>query len=162
MTMILEKEVGRLLKKKRLTIAVAESCTGGLIAHRLTNIPGSSEYFERGIVAYSNRSKTEILKVSKIILKKYGAVSEETARAMAKGIRDISGTSLGLSVTGIAGPGGGSKDKPIGTVFIALASRNEIICKQYHLKGRREEIKSKSSEKALELLYGYLRDGISN
>lgn len=156
--MSLEKEVGELLRAQGLTLSVAESCTGGLITHRLTNIPGSSDYIERGVVVYSNLSKTELLKVPVEMIEHYGAVSEEVAKAMARGVREIARTSLGLAVTGIAGPSGGSPSKPIGTVFIALVSEKGILCNAYHFKGSREEIKFMSSEKALEMLCRFLRE----
>ena len=118
---VLEKEVAKLLVSLKLTIAVAESCTGGLICHRLTNIPGSSDYLHMGIVAYSNRSKVEFLGVPEQIIIEHGAVSEACVRAMAVGIRGLARTDLGLSVSGIAGPTGGSAEKPVGTVHMALA-----------------------------------------
>ena len=109
------------LTEKKLTIAVAESCTGGLITNRLTDVSGSSDYLERGLVTYSNAAKISMLGVPAEIIEKHGAVSEETARLMAEGVRKLAGTDLGLSSTGIAGPTGGSKEKPVGTVYIALA-----------------------------------------
>ena len=117
----LEEVVARLLLERKLTIAVAESCTGGLISHKLTNIPGSSAYFDRSIVTYSNISKETHLGVPAGILRDHGAVSAETAIAMAEGVRSVSGTNIGLSTTGIAGPAGGTKQKPVGTVFIGYA-----------------------------------------
>jgi len=155
--MSLEEEVGGLLREQGLNLSIAESCTGGLITHRLTNIPGSSDYVERSVVVYSNLSKTEMLKVPKELIEQCGAVSEEVAKAMAQGVRTMARTSLGLAVTGIAGPSGGSVSKPVGTVFIALAGEKELMCNGYHFRGNREEIKCMSSEKALEMLCDYLR-----
>jgi len=152
----LEEEVGRILREKGLTLSLAESCTGGLITHRLTNIPGSSDYIERSVVVYSNRSKIEMLNVPERVIERYGAVSEEVAKAMAQGIRVMAGASLGLSITGIAGPTGGSTEKPVGTVFIALGSADDTVCNNFRFSGNREEIKYKSSEKALEILCQYL------
>jgi len=155
--MSLDDEVGRLLREQGLNLSVAESCTGGLITHRLTNIPGSSDYVERSVVTYSNLSKTEMLKVPKELIEQCGAVSAEVAQAMAKGVRKMARTSLGLAVTGIAGPSGGRVSKPVGTVFIALAGEKGLMCNGYHFRGNREEIKCMSSEKALEMLCDYLR-----
>jgi PncC family amidohydrolase len=155
--MRLEEEAGKLLREQELTLSIAESCTGGLITHRLTNIPGSSEYVERSVVVYSNRSKTELLRIPQRMIGLYGAVSEEVAKAMALEVRTMSGTSLGLSVTGIAGPAGGSPDKPVGTVFMALASADKILCINHRFTGSRAEIKFMSSEKALEMLCRYLK-----
>jgi nicotinamide-nucleotide amidase len=145
----LEAVVGRLLRDRQAILAVAESCTGGLITHRLTNISGSSEYLERSVVVYSNRAKTELLNIPENILKEHGAVSEPTARLMAKQIRELSGSTLGLSVTGIAGPTGGSPEKPVGTVFIGIASAAGEEVKKYRFYGSREQIKLMSSQMAL-------------
>lgn len=133
----LELAVGRLLKAKGKTLAVAESCTGGLIANLVTNVPGASDWFERGIVSYSNRSKIEILGVNEKTIKKFGAVSRECAVEMARGARKISGADFGLAVTGIAGPSGGTEGKPVGTVHIALASAKGVKHVKYcHPLGR--------------------------
>jgi nicotinamide-nucleotide amidase len=145
----LEVVVGRLLRDRRSTLAVAESCTGGLISHRLTSVAGSSDYLERSVVVYSNRAKTELLNIPEDILKKHGAVSEPVAMLMAKQIRELSGTTFGLSVTGIAGPSGGSPEKPVGTVFIGVASESTEEVKQYRFYGSREQIKLMTSQMAL-------------
>jgi nicotinamide-nucleotide amidase len=131
----MERVVAALLIMRRVTIALAESCTGGLLADRLTNVPGSSAYFERGVVAYSNRAKKEILKVPQRILDRHGAVSQKVAVAMAEGVRKISGTDLGLSITGIAGPAGATAEKPIGLAFVGLAHR-EGSCAERFLFGQ--------------------------
>jgi nicotinamide-nucleotide amidase len=145
----LEAEVAQILLLQKHTIAVAESCTGGLIAFRLTNVPGSSAFFERGAVTYSNRSKTEMLSVPREVIKNYGAVSEQTAKVMAEEIRKQSGTDLGLAVTGIAGPTGGTSEKPVGTVFIALSYDEGTECQKHLFLGNREAIRQKTSETAL-------------
>lgn len=152
----LEMVVGNLLREKALKISIAESCTGGLISHRITNIPGSSNYFERGVVCYSNKSKVELLNVPANLIKEYGAVSKEVAVAMAEGIRRISRTDLGLSATGIAGPTGGRDGKPIGLVYIALATPGITDCKEYRFISDREGIKTQTSQMALDILRKYL------
>jgi PncC family amidohydrolase len=153
---ILEKRVGDALRGNKLSIAVAESCTGGLISHRITNIPGSSDYFDRGVIVYSNTSKTQLLGVPKLIIESFGAVSSETAKAMAEGIKNISRSNLGLAVTGIAGPGGVSPNKPVGLVYIALASSKPTIVKEFKFEGSRDEIKEQASEEALKMVLGFL------
>ena len=145
----LEQEVARLLISLKMTISVAESCTGGLICHRLTNISGSSDYLERGVVSYSNRSKIELLGVSSQVIREHGAVSQSCVEGMAIGIKRLAGTDLGLAVSGIAGPTGGTNDKPVGTVHMALAWDEDVQCWKYLFEGSREEIKEKASEQAL-------------
>jgi len=151
----LERIVGNLLRSHQATLAVAESCTGGLIAHRLTDIPGSSDYFERGIVVYSNRAKIELLKVPEELLAAVGAVSGPVAEKMAEGVREISRSTLGLGVTGIAGPGGGSEGKPVGTVFIALTSPQGTLSRKYQFWGNREQIKAISAHTAIDWVRRY-------
>jgi len=153
---MIEKEIGKILREKNLTIAIAESCTGGLIAHRITNVPGASRYFEMGIVTYSNHSKEKFLSVAHETLVTEGAVSEDTARQMAEGIRRSAGVHIGLSVTGIAGPQGGSIEKPLGTVFIALSSPEGVVVRKFLFQGKRVAIKKQTSEEALKLVYEYL------
>ena len=155
----LEGVVAGLLREQGRTVSVAESCTGGLITDRLTDIPGSSMYLERGLVTYSNRSKTELLGVTEDILQKHGAVSEETARLMAEGVRMLAGSDLGLATTGIAGPDGGSETKPVGTVFIALADGEETICRKFSYRWDRRRIKIIASQAALLMLKQYLTGG---
>lgn len=145
----MEEVVGNLLREEKATIAVAESCTGGLIGHRLTNIPGSSDYVERVVVTYSNQAKIDLLNVPEEVIRSYGAVSELTARFMAEGVRALAGTTLGLSTTGIAGPSGGSAEKPVGTVFISLTDGKETWTKGYHFPGDRHQIKLMTSQVAL-------------
>lgn len=151
----LEEVVGNFLRKAKATIAVAESCTGGLIGHRLTNIPGSSDYVERVLVVYSNRAKIELLKVPEEVINTYGAVSENTAKLMAEGVRNLAKTTLGLATTGIAGPTGGSLDKPVGTVYISLTDGKETLTQRYHFSGERQQIKWMTSEVALNQVRKY-------
>jgi nicotinamide-nucleotide amidase len=153
----LEDVIAGLLTEKKLTIAVAESCTGGLITSRLTDVSGSSDYLERGLVTYSNAAKISMLGVPADIIEKHGAVSEETARLMAEGVRKLAGTALGLSSTGIAGPTGGSKEKPVGTVYIALADSRQTICRHYSYRWDRKRNKDMFSEAALFLLKNFLQ-----
>jgi nicotinamide-nucleotide amidase len=131
---------------------VAESCTGGLIAHRLTEVPGSSEYFERGFVTYSNQSKVDLLEVPLELIREHGAVSEPVARAMARGARTRAGVDIALAVTGIAGPEGGSPEKPVGLVFVALSDTVGEEVERYQLPGGRSRIKRWTSQLALNLL----------
>jgi len=149
-------QIHKLLIKKKKNIAVAESCTGGLLSNLLTQIPGSSKYFILGIVAYSNQAKENILKIPRNIIAQKGAVSNNVAGLLAKSVRLIAKTDFGIGVTGIAGPGGGSKEKPVGTVFIAVDSKNKTICKKFNFSGTRLSIRRKSALKALELLKGLI------
>ena len=153
----LEEVIANLLTEKKLTIAVAESCTGGLITNRLTDVSGSSDYLERGLVTYSNAAKISMLGVPAEIIEKHGAVSEETARLMAEGVRKLAGTDLGLSSTGIAGPTGGTKEKPVGTVYIALADSKQTICRHYTFRWDRIRNKHVFSETALMMLKNFLQ-----
>jgi nicotinamide-nucleotide amidase len=147
-----EEVAGRLLTELGLTISLAESCTGGLIGHRLTGVSGSSAYFERGLVVYSNRAKEELLGVSPDTLAEFGAVSPQTAREMALGARRAGGSDVGLAVTGIAGPTGGSEDKPVGTVHFGLARGQEAETLHRRFHGGREAVKAQAAETALDLL----------
>jgi nicotinamide-nucleotide amidase len=144
--------VGRQLREQGLTLAVAESCTGGLICHRLTNVPGSSDYFQGGVVTYGNQAKLDLLRVPEETLDREGAVSEATVKAMALGAKEIFHTPLGLAVSGIAGPSGGSPEKPVGTVWIGLATPMGVEAKAYRFHGSREEIKALSAQTALDWL----------
>ena len=158
----LESLVASLLTERKLTLAVAESCTGGLIADRLTDIPGSSTFLERGVVAYSNASKIGLLGVPEQIIHEFGAVSEQTAVLMAEGVRKIGKTDLGLAVTGIAGPTGGTEEKPVGTVFIALTDGKKTICHRSFYRWDRRRIKMVSSQSALIMLKRYLTGEMRN
>ncbi len=152
----MEATVGALLKERGLTLALAESCTGGLVGHRLTNIPGSSAYVKGGVIAYSNAMKQQSLGVRAETLAAHGAVSEETAAEMAAGVRRELGSDLGLAVTGIAGPDGGTADKPVGTVCFALAAADVVHHRRYQLWGNREWVKLLSSQVALDWVRRYL------
>jgi nicotinamide-nucleotide amidase len=152
----LEALVGQLLRERKVTLAVAESCTGGLIASRITDISGSSDYFERGVVSYSIAAKEQILGVPQAILGAFGAVSLSVARAMADGVRRLSGTTFGLATTGIAGPTGGTPEKPVGLVCIALAWDGGDVAREYRLHGGRELIKYRAAQMALEMLRRHL------
>lgn len=150
-------QVHKLLIRNKKTIAVAESCTGGLLSNLLTQIPGSSQYFILGVVVYSNQAKENILKIPANIIDRYGAVSKDVARLMAKTVRAIAKTDFGIGVTGIAGPSRVAlKEKPVGTVFIALESKNKNICKKFHFVGNRLTIRKKAALKTLELLKTFL------
>ena len=154
--MTLEKKIGRILQERALTLGLAESCTGGLVASRITDIPGSSAYFMAGFVTYSNKAKTTFLSVPDKIIARHGAVSNIVAERMAKGVRAAAGVDIGLSITGIAGPAGGSPEKPVGTVFIALATRKEVFVRRFLFSGNRREVRKRSSEEALTMLLDYL------
>ena len=145
-----------MLKEKNLTVATAESCTGGLIAHTLTNISGSSDYFDRGIVSYSNTAKTELLRVPENILKKYGAVSKQVAKIMAESIRIKSNVDLGIATTGIAGPTGGTKEKPVGLVFIAISTSQGTYIRRYQFSGNRLENKEYTCNAALWMVLDHI------
>jgi nicotinamide-nucleotide amidase len=148
----LEIVVGRLLLARGLMLSVAESCTGGLVGHRLTNIAGSSAYFERGVVVYSNRAKQELLGVPDEVLRTHGAVSAACAEAMARGICERSGSPCGLAITGIAGPDGGSAAKPVGTVFIGVAVAGDVASRRFRFGGDRSSVKRQSAQMALDML----------
>ena len=154
----LEGVVAALLTGQKLTLALAESCTGGLLADRLTNVPGSSAFLERGLVTYSNASKVELLQAPPEVIRQHGAVSQETAVLMAEGVRKMAHTNLGLAVTGIAGPDGGTEAKPVGTVFIALADEHKTVCRHFAFRWDRRRNKVISSQWALMMLKQYLTD----
>ena len=148
-----EREAGTLLIRRGLTLAIAESCTGGLIAHRITNVPGSSAYFDRGFVVYSNNAKIELLGIEASLIKESGAVSDKVAQAMAEGARRASGADVGLAVTGIAGPISDESKKPVGLVYIAAtANDGSTIVQKHQFSGTRLQIKKQTAEGALALL----------
>ena len=148
----LEGCVGNLLFKKKKTIAIAESCTGGLVSNLLTNTPGSSKYFKEGIIAYSNESKVKELDIPLDIMKKYGAVSPQVAAKMAMVIRKKANVDIGIGITGIAGPAGATKSKPVGLIYIALVTKKKTICQQSNFLGTRTEIKYQTAQAALDML----------
>ncbi len=152
----MEAVVGGLLTARDIKLAIAESCTGGLIGHRLTNVPGSSKYFKGGIIAYSDKVKRQRLGVSEATLRAHGAVSEQTAAEMAAGVRGVLKCDLGLAVTGIAGPDGGSAEKPVGTVCFGLATPEALYTRRYQLWGNREWVKLLASQVALDWVRRYL------
>ena len=145
------------MRKAGQTLAVAESCTGGLLAQRITSVSGSSEYFRLGVVPYSNDAKKTILKISPQVLRKFGAVSEQVAIAMAQRVRRLADADWGIAVTGIAGPGGATKAKPVGLVYLAVAGPDGVICRRHFFKGTRHNIRKKAAEAALDLLIRDLR-----
>ncbi len=153
----LEAQVGRLLKERRLTIATAESCTGGLVTHRLTNVPGSSVYLVGGVVSYSNEAKKKLLGVSHETLQLHGAVSRETALEMALGARRVFGTDLAVSVTGIAGPDGGTAEKPVGLSYIGLVAEGHEEVERYIWHSDRMGNKNESADAALRMIQDFIR-----
>jgi nicotinamide-nucleotide amidase len=148
----LEAVIGDLLRTKQLTVSVAESCSGGLLASRITDVPGSSDYFERGAVCYSNRAKEEWLGVPAALIAAHGAVSEPVASAMADGIADRSGSDVGIGITGIAGPGGGTPEKPVGTVAIAVKTPSGAQVRTFQFLGGRDMVKFQSAQAAMNML----------
>ncbi|XOQ26705.1 MAG: CinA domain-containing protein [Mitsuokella multacida] len=153
---LLEEKTGRLLLAQKLTIACAESCTGGLLTSRLTDIAGSSAYVMGSVVSYTNRIKEALVGVRHETLAAHGAVSEETAREMAEGIRSVIKTDIGVGITGIAGPGGGTAKKPVGLVFIAVSGPQGTIVKENHFSGTRLEVKRQTTDTALTMVCTYL------
>jgi PncC family amidohydrolase len=158
----LEVRIGEGLQELSLTVSVAESCTGGLVGSRLTDVAGSSTYFLGGIVAYSNDAKVKLLAVRHETLAAHGAVSEETAREMAEGVRKSFGTNIGLAVTGIAGPGGATKDKPVGLMWLALSAEGGTQARSLHLTGDRLQNKAAAAEQLLSLLEEYINSLFTN
>jgi nicotinamide-nucleotide amidase len=148
----LEAVVGDLLRRARWTIAAAESCTGGLLMSRLTDVPGSSDYVDRGVICYSDRAKVELLNVPASLLAQHGAVSDPVARAMAEGIRAVAASDVGIGITGIAGPGGGTADKPVGTVAISVVTRDDVRVRTFRFFGGREMVKFQSAQAAMNML----------
>jgi len=155
--MTLARTIAKKLTSKHQTLTTAESCTGGLISHTLTNIPGSSKFYKGGVVAYANDSKVRFLGVSPGLIRKYGAVSAQVARAMAVGVRKKTKADFSVAVTGIAGPSGGTRTKPVGLVFIAAATLRQTPIKRYIFKGTRLQVKTQAAEAALGLLLKLIR-----
>ncbi|OAG28695.1 CinA family nicotinamide mononucleotide deamidase-related protein [Thermodesulfatator autotrophicus] len=156
---LLEGVIGKLLLERKETLALAESCTGGLVASRITRIPGSSAYFERGVVSYSNEAKIEILGVPEEDIKTFGAVSEPVAKAMAEGVKKLAKTTYGIGITGIAGPTGGTKDKPVGTVWIGFSCKDGTVAQCFLFPGNRHTVQDYAASTALDWLRRYLRYG---
>jgi PncC family amidohydrolase len=153
---MIEKEVGDALRKRGLTLSTAESCTGGLVAHRITNVSGSSDYYKGGIIAYANEVKENVLHVAREILDEKGAVSAECAKAMANGVRTLLDSDIGISTTGIAGPTGGTPDKPVGLVYIALATKEYVHHEKHIFHRDREGNKHEAADAAFEMLKRYV------
>jgi nicotinamide-nucleotide amidase len=152
----LEEVVGNLLKAKNIKIAVAESCSGGMLGEMITNIPGSSEYFQGGVISYNAKIKEELLKVPQEIIIKYGEVSEQVARLMAEGVRKCCYSDIGISISGIAGPGGATEKKQLGLVYMALANGKKTFIQKHQLFGNRQQIRLRASRRALNMLRIYL------
>lgn len=152
----IEVEIGRWLKRQGLKLATAESCTGGLIGHRITNIPGSSEYFLGGVVSYAYEAKVKLLGVRWDTLQKFGAVSRETVIEMAAGVRGVLAADISIAVSGIAGPGGGMPTKPVGYTWIGLSAAGVEFARSYYFAGERAQIKEQAAEQALRLLLEHL------
>lgn len=154
----LPESVGRLLREKGYFISGAESCTGGTLIGALTDVAGSSDYVNGGFITYTNKAKVKMLGVSEAALKEKGAVSQETALEMVKGLYDKTGSEICVSVTGIAGPGGGSEEKPVGLVYIGLGFKGEFRVHRYEFFGERKEIRGRTVKQALFLIWQYLRE----
>ncbi|MCC6568003.1 MAG: CinA family protein [Anaerolineales bacterium] len=152
-----EEHIGKLLRERGLTLALAESCTGGLVSDRVTNIPGSSEYFRGGVVVYAYEAKVSILHVSWDTLNRFGAVSEQTVLEMARGARSVLNADIAVSISGIAGPGGGTESKPVGAVWLALVAPQGQWTRSRHFSGNRQQIKAASADAALQFVLDYLR-----
>jgi len=157
---MLEFEIGKLLQQKRYKLSLAESCTGGLLGYRVTNVPGSSEYFVGGVVAYSYEVKANTLGVSWDTLNGFGAVSGETVLEMARGVKKLLDADIAVSVSGIAGPGGGTPEKPVGTTWIGLVTPDGEWSREFHFDGNREQNKTSSADAAFQMLLGYLQGEI--
>jgi PncC family amidohydrolase len=148
----LSKKIGVILSEKGMTLAGAESCTGGMVGSAITAVPGSSRYFAGGVIAYDNRIKKDLLKVPQNVLSKYGAVSGQAAIAMARGVQRLMRTDCAIAVSGVAGPGGGAKKKPVGLVYIAVAVRKRVRVFAYKFRGSRGEVRCKAVTQTLKLL----------
>jgi len=153
---LLEEQLGEELRKRKLTLAVAESCTGGLLGSRITDVPGSSDYFLGGVIAYQNEVKESLLRVPHEVIAAHGAVSAQTAEAMASGCWDLFKCDIAVSITGIAGPGGGTVEKPVGLTYIGLATSRGVICRRFRWEGSRTQNKESSVRAAMELILSAL------
>jgi len=154
----LEALIGEILMQRELTLAAAESCTGGLVSHRITNVPGSSGYFLGGVIAYSNATKKSVLGVQAETIERIGAVSKETVLEMALGVRQALHADIGIAVSGIAGPGGGTAEKPVGCTWIGLSASGVDSASQHIWSGGRLAVKEQSAQAVLQMLLDYLRD----
>ncbi len=155
--MNIEKLLCEKLIEKKLKLATAESCTGGLIAQKITSVPGASDCFDLGVVTYANEQKQKILGVSAETLEKYGAVSEQTALEMCKGVKKIADADFGISVTGIAGPGGGTAEKPVGTVWVGICGKDIHKAEKFLFGGNREQVREQTAETALEMVLNEIK-----
>lgn len=158
----LDQKVAQLFRDSEITLSIAESCSGGLISKRITDLPGSSGYFNLGVVTYSNSSKERVLGVPHELIEINGAVSSEVALAMAAGIRALSGSTVALATTGIAGPEGGTSEKPVGTVFIAIVSQYGSDVLMHHFDGNRATVREATAEAALMLLVSWISSGFGS
>jgi nicotinamide-nucleotide amidase len=156
-----EEEIGRFMRERGWSLALAESCTGGLIAARITDVPGSSAYFIMGFVTYDNGAKERFLSVPREAMVEKGAVSPEVARSMAEGARSAAGVDVALSVTGIAGPEGGSREKPVGTVYMGLSCTQRTFVRRFLFRGDRAEIRRSASEEGLKMILDYCEGRLS-
>jgi len=152
------KKIVRLLKKKKIKISFAESCTGGLLSSAITSVSGSSKVFNLGLIAYSNESKIKVLNISKKLIKKYGAVSEQVCKAMAKNVSKIGKTNMSISITGIAGPSGGTKQKPVGLIYVGIKRGNKVKVNRYLFKNKgRLYIQKATVNKSLDLILSFIK-----
>ena len=152
------KQLISLLKRKKLKLAVAESCTGGMLSSAITSVSGSSKVFNLGLVAYSNESKIKVLKISKKLIRKYGAVSEQVCKAMAKNVSKIGKTNMSISITGIAGPSGGTKQKPVGLIYVGIKRGNKVKVNRYLFKNKgRLYIQKAAVNKSLDLILSFIK-----
>ena len=155
--MTLEEQLGEKLRERKITIAVAESCTGGLLGSKITDVPGSSEYFLGGVIAYQNEVKESLLHVPQDVIASHGAVSAQTVEAMASGCRELFKCDIAVSITGIAGPGGGSAEKPVGLVYVGLATASGMISRRFQWDGSRVQNKESSIRAAMEMILATLQ-----
>ena len=152
------KKIVKLLKKKKIKISFAESCTGGLLSSAITSVSGSSKVFNLGLVTYSNESKIKVLKISKKLIRKYGAVSEQVCKAMAKNVSKIGKTNMSISITGIAGPSGGTKQKPVGLIYVGIKRANKVKVNRYLFKNKgRLYIQKATVNKSLDLILSFIK-----
>ena len=156
----LVKRIGSAMLKAGKTLSAAESCTGGLVGTLLTSIPGSSKWFKGGVIAYSNSVKTEILSVPFSVIEEYGAVSKKTVLAMSTGVRELMGTDFSVSISGIAGPGGGTTEKPVGTVWMAVCGEKSVSTEMKRFSGERDVVRRKAADYLLGKLYAFLKEEV--